>query len=117
MENDLYFCMRNIFSLHVYSVYIISEKDIINKFCLEFHINTYAHACDQSNNRVMCLHVNKIKTNWYTIWNKVAKSVGSMAYLNSNEILFSNHDVIWNWLPLTVIHVIPLQKTTTMAKI
>lgn len=103
--------------IHVYSVYIISEKDIINKFCLEFHINTYAHACDQSNNRVMCLHVNTIKTNWYTIWNKVAKSVGSMAYLNLNEILFSNHDVIWNWLPLTVIHVIPLEKTTTMAKI
>lgn len=51
----------------MYIQYIISEKDIINKFCLEFHINTYAHACDQSNNRVMCLHVNTIKTNWYTI--------------------------------------------------
>lgn len=66
MENDLYFCMRNIFSLYIYSVHIISEKDIINKFCLEFHKNTYAHACDQSNNRLMCLHVNTIK-NWYTI--------------------------------------------------
>lgn len=61
MENDLYFCMRNIFSLYIYSVHIISEKDIINKFCLEFHKNTYAHACDQSNNRLMCLHVNTIK--------------------------------------------------------
>lgn len=61
MENDLYFCMRNIFSLHVYSVYIISEKDIINKFCLEFHINTYAHACDQSNNSVSTCKYNKNK--------------------------------------------------------
>lgn len=56
----------------------------------------------------MCLYVNIIKINWYIIWNKVVKLVGSMVYLNLNEILFLNYDVIWNWLLLIVIYVILL---------
>lgn len=46
----------------------------------------------------MCLYVNIIKINWYIIWNKVVKLVGSMVY----------YDVIWNWLLLIVIYVILL---------
>lgn len=65
----------------------------------------------------MCLYVNIIKINWYIIWNKVVKLVGSMVYLNLNEILFLNYDVIWNWLLLIVIYVILLYKMIIMVKI
>lgn len=34
------------FYIYVYLVYIIFEKDIINKFCLEFYINIYVYVCD-----------------------------------------------------------------------
>lgn len=49
----------------------------------------------------MCLYVNIIKINWYIIWNKVVKLVGSMVYLNLNEIIVFK---LWCNLKLVIIN-------------